>query len=1182
MNRKNKIVLVIGAHRSGTSLCTAAVEALGASTGIEQLYINDENEKGFFEHPELVEFNERLLEALEGSWDNPFFDATEASKKASILSWKIKAVDLIKNNFSASHFTVIKDPRFCQLLAFWLEAFEAAGFQRNEIFLIHIFRDPVEVAKSQVSRVKARPEYYELGRTMNEAALLWYSLTLQALRYADTAEIQSHFVFYEDLLENTKEKVSELAAFLEITSKDVWDDIQDFSNNFVEKKLRHEITDTDSSEILKRVLPEAIDLYALLHEIKAEQKISATSRSQIEFLYEQLDHHLKPFSVPAISRLSNLSRIRGIALLQQGNVSEQLEARVSAIEADREEVRVAFQNEMEKLRQEYEKLNSWKSEVVASSEDTLPEPDILKQQEQVAENCLLPVHGKEDHDELLSKLEELRKDNAHMSWLVKEVTGSNSWKITAPLRTLKTHMVKLSPQNYWLKFRYLSQRTYSSLYRKHPKLSRAIRKTLRPVFYFFDKQLNLRKQYLGGSSRAGSNDEHFDEIFQKPELIDEAMSFKVSVIVPNYNHSAFLHERLNTIYQQTYQNFEVILLDDCSTDNSVDVLREFEQRYPDKTKLVVNEKNSGGVFHQWKKGLELASGDLVWIAESDDYSSKNFLETLVPFFKNEAVSVAYSQTIFVRGAEAEPVWSIQEYLTDIDAERWRHPFVETGHEIVKAAFALKNIIPNVSSAVFRNLDDFEVFHDPQWMKMRTCGDWILYLHLIRGGMLAYSPQATNYYRLHDSNTSVSSYKNDVFYLEHEQVAKTVQRYFTVSDDIFAKQKANLEEHWLRTRNGFSQDQFDACYSLDRIFEEPSEKAVNLLMAGYAFSAGGGETFPIMLANMLKGVGYNVTFLDCNQEPRVKEIRQSLRSDIPVVSDIANLPEIVEKFGIDIIHSHHGWVDNTILDLLPEKSACKTVVTLHGFYETVDDEDLEVLLPRLVRRSAKLIYTAEKNLEALKRFNLVQTEKIERIDNALNIEPFNAIDRASHGIPETAFLLTLVARAIPDKGWREAIEAVSKARDLSGENIHLILIGEGPVYDELCAKTLPDYIHLLGFRKNLRDFFAASDLGFLPSRFEGESFPLVIIDCLHAGCPVLASSIGEIPHMLTTEEGMAGVLFDLKDWSIDVDALAGKISALVNNKTQLEAIRGCVSLAAAAFDPEVLAQRYDEAYRQCLS
>ena len=71
--------------------------------------------------------------------------------------------------------------------------------------------------------------------------------------------------------------------------------------------------------------------------------------------------------------------------------------------------------------------------------------------------------------------------------------------------------------------------------------------------------------------------------------------------------------------------------------------------------------------------------------------------------------------------------------------------------------------------------------------------------------------------------------------------------------------------------------------------------------------------------------------------------------------------------------------------------------------------------------------------------------------------------------------------------------------------------------------------------NVRDYFAASDMGFLPSRFKGESAPLVLIDCLLSGKPVLASDIGEIRHMLDSDDGLAGELVDLEEWEIPVEA-----------------------------------------------
>ncbi len=74
----------------------------------------------------------------------------------------------------------------------------------------------------------------------------------------------------------------------------------------------------------------------------------------------------------------------------------------------------------------------------------------------------------------------------------------------------------------------------------------------------------------------------------------------VSVIVPNYNHASYLVARIESILNQTYQDFELILLDDCSTDDSREVLLKYKDN-PKVTHLVFNEQNSGSPFIQWQK-----------------------------------------------------------------------------------------------------------------------------------------------------------------------------------------------------------------------------------------------------------------------------------------------------------------------------------------------------------------------------------------------------------------------------------------------------------------------------------------------------------------------------------------------------------------------------------------------------
>ena len=74
----------------------------------------------------------------------------------------------------------------------------------------------------------------------------------------------------------------------------------------------------------------------------------------------------------------------------------------------------------------------------------------------------------------------------------------------------------------------------------------------------------------------------------------------VSVIIPNYNHSAFLKERIQSVLNQTYSDFELIILDDCSSDKSRDIIESFRSN-PKVSHIIYNDRNSGSTFRQWNK-----------------------------------------------------------------------------------------------------------------------------------------------------------------------------------------------------------------------------------------------------------------------------------------------------------------------------------------------------------------------------------------------------------------------------------------------------------------------------------------------------------------------------------------------------------------------------------------------------
>ena len=113
--------------------------------------------------------------------------------------------------------------------------------------------------------------------------------------------------------------------------------------------------------------------------------------------------------------------------------------------------------------------------------------------------------------------------------------------------------------------------------------------------------------------------------------MEQAKAPLVSVIVPNYRHAAFLPERLASILGQTVTDLEVILLDDASGDGSAEILRACAAQDGRVSHVVVNTTNSGGPFRQWRRGVDLARGTWIWIAESDDGCAPDLLERALEF-----------------------------------------------------------------------------------------------------------------------------------------------------------------------------------------------------------------------------------------------------------------------------------------------------------------------------------------------------------------------------------------------------------------------------------------------------------------------------------------------------------------------------------------------------------------------
>ena len=266
-----------------------------------------------------------------------------------------------------------------------------------------------------------------------------------------------------------------------------------------------------------------------------------------------------------------------------------------------------------------------------------------------------------------------------------------------------------------------------------------------------------------------------------------SISPKVSVVVPNYNHARFLQRRIDSILGQTFQDFELILLDDCSTDDSQSILSKYAD--DPRVRVEFNAANSGSTFKQWNKGVRLARGEYIWLAESDDYADERLLARLVNLLEAEPeVTFAYCRSWRISEDDQQHGFA-DSYLDYLDSHRWSADFCADGREECRNYFIILNPIPNASAVVFRKVIYESVGGADE--SLRQCGDWKLWAAMALAGKIAYKGEALNYYRSHDG--SVRS-KNRQTALD---VAEALQVIRWILDRVTPTNKA-LQESWATT------------------------------------------------------------------------------------------------------------------------------------------------------------------------------------------------------------------------------------------------------------------------------------------------------------------------------------------------------------------------------------------------
>jgi glycosyltransferase involved in cell wall biosynthesis len=279
-------------------------------------------------------------------------------------------------------------------------------------------------------------------------------------------------------------------------------------------------------------------------------------------------------------------------------------------------------------------------------------------------------------------------------------------------------------------------------------------------------------------------------VYNPPEIVADAPP--VSIIVPNYNHARFLRQRIDTILSQTFQNFELILLDDASTDDSRTILCSYAS--DPRVRIEFNENNSGSPFKQWNKGVRLARGKYVWIAESDDYADPRLLEHLLRILDGDP-EIAYAWC---------RLWGLSEdgkvdedgdrYLRQIDESICLTDFCMEGRELCRKYFVQANLVPNASGVLFRKAVYERVGGADE--SLRVCGDWKLWAAMALTGKAAYLSTRLNYFRFHDSTARIRAVKAKMHVVEPLTVIRWVLRQTAPTEIALNSMRSVTSKVWV--------------------------------------------------------------------------------------------------------------------------------------------------------------------------------------------------------------------------------------------------------------------------------------------------------------------------------------------------------------------------------------------------
>jgi glycosyltransferase involved in cell wall biosynthesis len=572
----------------------------------------------------------------------------------------------------------------------------------------------------------------------------------------------------------------------------------------------------------------------------------------------------------------------------------------------------------------------------------------------------------------------------------------------------------------------------------------------------------------------------------------------VSVVIPCFNYGQYVEQAIDSVLNQTFQDFEIIVVDGGSTDNqTINILKSLNKAkttiyYREGRHLVGDNRNFG---------IKKAKGKYICCLDADDKIKPTYLEKAL--FLLETSNYDLVGTSVQCFENSHKIWHTMA-----------HPTLK---ELVRA-----NHISTVAVFSKKIWEKANGYYDYGIGKDYVAEDWDLWVRMMaKGARVMNIAEPLMLYRVRGKDTSLSSHSESLSFQEQGKVIELFnQRYLTREAYQISDQVNQTEYQVMNGKINLINSYFK---------QRQKQERKKILFALPFLITGGADTILLQIAQHLSENSFDISVMttiktDPNQfgdnTPKYEKITQEIYHLYNFLEDQNKWKDFVyyylESRQIDILFIVGSAY---FYDLLPELKKdfpnLKIVDQLFNEYGHIANNrkyakliDMNILASQIIQDILLQEYQeSDKKTRVL----------VHGVDTQTEFNPVNIDQQVIRNIiPQDKFIVSYMGRFSEEKCPLKFIDIVNKLRD--HKDIYFLMLGNGSEYESAKLKIsklgLHDKIYVPGFVDDNKPFLKATDLLIIPSRIEG--IPIILMEALSLGVPVVASKIGGIPDIITDE------------------------------------------------------------------